>query len=280
MALSDIRHRTGYLFIAVMVGHIILISSQVNSRTGVPVLKAAIFGGFSQLQRVLSAAESGVRNVWDGYIALRDVRAENQTLASQVADLRVRLQEERALARTTESLRALLDLRVRLPLETVAAEVVAGSAIPDFRSFTINKGKQAGVAVDMAVMAPAGAVGRVVQAGASASIVQLLIDANAAAAATVEQSGAEGIVVAGPDGTLRLEYLTSAALVNPGDAIVTAGTDRVYPKGLMVGTVERIEGAGANRVVVVRPAVDFSSIQAVLVVVGNPASPATPPGTP
>jgi rod shape-determining protein MreC len=280
MALPDIRHRTGYLFIAVMVGHIILISAQVNSRTGVPILQAALFGGFAQLQRLAWSIQAGVRDVWDGYVALRDVRAENQALAREVADLRVRMQEERALSRTAESLRTLLDLRARLPLLTAAAEVVAGSATPEFRSITINKGKQSGVQLDMAVIAPAGIVGRVVMPGANAATVQLLVDSNAATAVTVARSGAQGILLARPDGTLRLEFLPSAAEVQRGDLVVTAGTDRVYPKGLTVGTVELIEGAGATRVVTVRPAVELSSLQTVLVVLGESAPPAKPPGTP
>jgi rod shape-determining protein MreC len=280
MALPDIRHRTGYLFIAVMVGHIILISAQVNSRTGVPILQAALFGGFAQLQRLAWSIQAGVRDVWDGYVALRDVRAENQALAREVADLRVRMQEERALSRTAESLRTLLDLRARLPLVTAAAEVVAGSATPEFRSITINKGKQSGVQLDMAVIAPAGIVGRVVMPGANAATVQLLVDSNAATAVTVARSGAQGILLARPDGTLRLEFLPSAAEVQRGDLVVTAGTDRVYPKGLTVGTVELVEGAGATRVVTVRPAVELSSLQTVLVVLGESAPPAKPPGTP
>jgi rod shape-determining protein MreC len=280
MALPDIRHRTGYLFIAVMVGHIILISAQVNSRTGVPILQAALFGGFAELQRLAWSIQAGVRDVWDGYVALRDVRAENQALAREVADLRVRMQEERALSRTAESLRTLLDLRARLPLLTAAAEVVAGSATPEFRSITINKGRQSGVQLDMAVIAPAGIVGRVVMPGANAATVQLLIDSNAATAVTVARSGAQGILLARPDGTLRLEFLPSAAEVQRGDLVVTAGTDRVYPKGLTVGTVELVEGAGATRVVTVRPAVELSSLQTVLVVLGESAPPAKPPGTP
>ncbi len=280
MALTDIRHRTGYLFIGVMVGHIILISAQVNSRTGVPILKAVLFGGFAQLQRAAWAVQSSIHNAWDGYIALRDVRAENQKLSQEVADLRVRLQQEQALARTTGDLRTLLDLRARLPLVTAAAEVVAGSATPEFKTITINKGKEAGLRLDMAVLCPSGVVGRVVLPGIGASTVQLLIDPNAAAAAAIARSGAQGIVLAGPDGMLRLDYLSSTADVQKGDQVVTAGTDRIYPKGLVIGSVERIDRTGPARVVSVRPSVDFASLQTVLVVLGETAPPATPPGTP
>src|SRR5207302_10742312 len=98
MALQDIRQRSGYLFLAVVLGQIILISAQVNSRTGVPVLESVTFGLFAEVQRTASALVSGVGSVWSGYIGLRHVRAENDTLRRQLADAQVQLQEQRALA--------------------------------------------------------------------------------------------------------------------------------------------------------------------------------------
>ena len=67
------RPRTGLLFLAVVVGHIILISSQVQSRSGVPVLEGVTFGIFSEVQRGVSSGLGGVRRVWVGYIGLRHV---------------------------------------------------------------------------------------------------------------------------------------------------------------------------------------------------------------
>ena len=78
MALLDIRQRTGYLFIAVTVGHIILISAQVNTQRGVPVLEAVTFGLFAEVQRGASSLISGVRTSWSDYFALQQVRQENE----------------------------------------------------------------------------------------------------------------------------------------------------------------------------------------------------------
>ena len=64
MALLDIRRRSGYLFLAVMLGHVILISAQVNSRSGVPVLEFATFRVFAEAQRVMSSVSAGVRRAW------------------------------------------------------------------------------------------------------------------------------------------------------------------------------------------------------------------------
>ena len=94
----DIRQRTGYLFLAVMIGHVILISAQVQSSSGVRVLEAVTFGVFSRVQGAAASVIYGVRDVWGNYAGLRGVRAENEALRKQVADLEVRLQEQRALA--------------------------------------------------------------------------------------------------------------------------------------------------------------------------------------
>ena len=62
------RPRTGLLFLAVVVGHVILISSQVQSRSGVPVLEGVTFGAFARLQEGTAGAIKSVRNVWGSYV--------------------------------------------------------------------------------------------------------------------------------------------------------------------------------------------------------------------
>ena len=84
MALLDIRQRTGYLFVALTIGHIVLISAQVNTARGVPILEAVTFGAFAEVQRVASSAIGGVRTSWADYVALQDVRSENARLSGWV----------------------------------------------------------------------------------------------------------------------------------------------------------------------------------------------------
>jgi len=267
MALLDIRQRTGYLFMAVIIGHIILISAQVNTDRGVPVLEAVTFGAFAEVQRGASTLIGGVRTSWDDYLALQSVRSDNEQLRREVAQLQVALQQQRALAQQSRTLVDLLQLREQVQLETVAAAVIAGSASPDFRTLTIDKGSADGLRPDMAVIAPAGVVGRIITPSARAAKVQLLIDRNAAAGAIVERSRAQG-VVEGTGGDLRLNYVSGTADVRSGDVVITSGIDGIYPKGFVVGQIESVErGAGEFGTVVIRPAVDFSSIEAVLVVV-------------
>jgi rod shape-determining protein MreC len=268
MALLDIRRRSGYLFLAVMIGHVILISAQVNSRSGVPVLEAVTFGVFAEAQRGLSTGVSGLRRVWNRYVWLRGVEAENADLRRQLDDVRVQYQERRALADHARQLEELLALRDRSNLETVAAEVIAASASPDFRTLTIDKGTTDALKPDMAVIAAAGVVGRIVVPSLSASKVQLLIDRNAAAGALIERSRAQGVAVGGgDDARLRLDYVSEASDVVVGDLVVTSGIDGIYPKGFTLGHVDNVEKNGpAYRRITIKPAVNFSSLETVLVV--------------
>jgi rod shape-determining protein MreC len=274
----DIRRRTGLLFLAVAMGQVVLISAQVQSKAGVPVLEAVTFGAFSRVQGGVASVIHGVRNVWGNYAALRGVRGENDALRRQVADLEVRLQQQRALAARAVQLEALLNLRSSTSLPLLAAEVIAGNPNPGMRTQTIKRGSSDGVQADMAVVAPKGIVGRIVgQPAAHAAVVQLLIDRNAAAGAIVERSRAGGMVVGSEqDPPLGMELVSNLVDIKGGDTVVASGVDGIYPRGFVIGQVEKAErGSGLYYTVTVRPSVDFSSLQEVLVVL-VPAGPARP----
>jgi rod shape-determining protein MreC len=282
MALVDIGQRPGYLFTALTVVHIVLISVQVNTDRGIPIIEAITFGAFAEVQRGVSSGMGGVRTWWGDYVALGNVRGENERLRQEVSRMQIALQQERALAQQSRTLEQLLDLRSQTELSTVAASVIAGSASPDFRTLTIDKGTADGLRADMAVIAPSGVVGRVVTPGSRAAKVQLLIDRNAAAGALVERSRAQG-VAEGTGGNLRLNYVSATADITVGDAVVTSGIDGIYPKGFVLGQIESVEqGGAAFGVIAIRPAVDFSSLEGVLVVLTAPnaadGGPAASPG--
>src|SRR5262245_27374308 len=271
----DIRKRTGYLFLAIMVGHVILISAQVQAKTGVPVLEAVTFGVFSRLQGGAAGIVQGVRNVWGNYFGLAAGRAENEQLRKQVADLEVRLQEQRGLAAQSAQLQQLMGLRSTANLPVLAAEVIAGNPNPGMRTITIDRGASDGVTADMAVLAPTGIVGRVVgRPAAHAANVQLLIDRNAAAGALSERTRAGGMVVGSEhEPPLTMELVSNLADLKSGDTIVASGVDGIYPKGFAIGRIESSErGPGLYRTITVRPMVDFSSLEYVLVVLTPPRS--------
>ena len=273
----DIRKRTGWIFFAAMMAQILLVSAQVQTKGGVRVLQAVTFEVFSRIEFATASVVNGTRNAWGNYVGLRGVKAENDSLKKRVAELEVQLQQEHGLASRSAGLQALLDLKTQATLPTMAAEVIAGNADPVIRTLTINRGSADGITADMAVIAPGGVVGRIIAPVAQhAARVQLLIDRNAAAGALFERTRSGGVVVgADANPPLRMELVSNLADVKAGDAIIASGVDGIYPKGYLIGHAEQVErGTGLYWTITVRPGVDFSGLEEVLVVL-TPPRPAT-----
>lgn len=283
----DIHRRTGYLFLAVVLGQILLISWQVQTSSGISYLQVGTFGVFSQVQLGASRMFSGVRWVWDGYFALRGAQEENLRLKDEVATLELRLQQMQALARRGAQLEQVLGVREQTRLTTLSANVIALDSTGMFWTVTVDRGSSDGVKTDMAIISPQGVVGRVVDSpGSEAAKVQLLIDRNAGAGAVIERTNAGGVVVGNDSNPpLQMDFVANLADVKVGDRVVTSGLDGIYPPGFVIGWVAKVEdGHGLYKHIEISPAVDFRALQTVLVVLDPPEKPkpapppaATPP---
>ncbi len=268
MARADAGRRARSLLVAVVLGHVLLISAQVATPAGPSLLRTTVVAVVTEVQEASWRAAGALHAIWNGYAALRGVREENARLVRENTDLRVQLQQARANAAGADDMRALLGLRPHLPWKTTGADVVAGSLSPDYLLITIDKGFGDGIARDMPVINAAGVLGRVALPAGNTAAVQLIIDRSAATAVRIDRTRTEGIALGSGDGTLRLEYLSATAEIAEGDTVVTAGIDGIYPPGLDVGRIEKVERAGpAYRRVVIRPFADFSRLETVLVLV-------------
>ena len=266
------RQRIGYLVLTVVLSHVILISVQVNIREEGNLLQIVGFSALAGIGELFSSSANTVGSVWSRYISLRDTEEENAALRESVAQLELQLQQQNALARQAQSLHRLLELRNSSDLSTLPAQVIAVDATPWFRTFTVNRGSGDGVQQDFAVIAPNGVVGRVIGTpGPRAAKVQLLIDRNAAAGALIDRTRAAG-VVAGVDGQslLRMDYVSNLEDVRVGDAVVTSGTDGIYPKGFVIGTVRNVQrGEDLYKTILIEPVVEFGNLENVLIVLND-----------
>jgi rod shape-determining protein MreC len=275
-----IHRRTLFLLLVISVGHVLLISVQVQSKSGLPLLESVSFATFSSVQHGSTGLVDGVLSIWRRYLALGGVARENEALQAQVVELEGALASERAVAGQARALEALLHLQQSIPTPTVAARVVAGSPAPESLTMTIDRGSADGLADSMAVLAPTGVVGRVIGDPAPhLAQVQLLIGRTAAAGAYLERTGTGGVVAGGyANPPLQMLYLPSSADVQVGDRVLTSGQDSLFPRGFLIGTVDRTErGAGLYRTTMIKPAVDFSHIDVVLVSLERQAPPPIAP---
>src|SRR6185503_16940141 len=108
MATVQLSQRPFLVLAGAIVLHVILISAQVNTRTGIPLLQVATFGAFAEIQRVTMVTITRVRGLWSGYVDLTSVQRENEALKRELQNQQVRMQEVRALAQQSEGLRKLL----------------------------------------------------------------------------------------------------------------------------------------------------------------------------
>lgn len=267
--MAEFRKRTGFVFLSAIIAQVLLVSAQVQTKSGVRAIEAVSFGIFARVQGAASSVVRNVRDVWMNYASLRGARDENAALKKQLAEIEVQLQEQRALASRASNLQTLLDLKNAVGMPTLAAEVIAGNANPGIRQITIDRGTEDGVQANMAVIAPRGVVGRIVgPLAAHAARVQLIIDHSAAAGALTERTRAGGMVV-GVDRQppLSMELVSNLADIKVNDAVVTSGVDGIYPKGYTIGWIDNAaRGPGLYQIISLRPAVDFSSLEEVLVV--------------
>jgi rod shape-determining protein MreC len=273
-----IRRRTLTLFVAVCLGHVLLISAQVQSRSGLPVIETVAFGTFAGVQRLTAGLTDAIGGGWTNYFALRGAARENAALKQRILDLEVTIQQQQALVTRTRSLEQALALKETLADPLIFAEVIAGNPQPGTLTVTINRGTSDGIREDMAAIGARGVVGRVISpVSPNAATVQLITGRAAALAVVFERSNAGGLATGGAaDGLLRAEFVPVLADVQVGERVTTSGQDGIFPQGFLVGRVERVERSGADREIVIRPAVDFSHVDIVGIATRKPAAAAAP----
>jgi rod shape-determining protein MreC len=267
--------KSRFILVGLVLLHLVVISHQVDGGSGASLLQRMVFAVLSPFQEAVAAAVRGVARTWTSYLDLRGVREKNQRLEERLSILETLLQEKQHKAREGERLRELLQLREDLPHQTIVAEVIAREGMPWFRSITINKGREAGVALEAPVLSPTGVVGRVIWVGSRAARVQLLQDRDSGAGVLIERSRVKGVLsgqvgfAESSSGDLMMKYVPEMADVVVGDVVVTSGQDRIYPKGLVVGRVHFVSPGSLFKEVLVEPSARFDQLEEVLVVRGG-----------
>ena len=224
------------------------------------------------VQSLLVRIHRGALNLWANYVDWKSVRRDNATLREENEHLRVQALQAGETSEENARLRRLLVLKDRLPLATLAGEVIGREAGGWVRSLTVNRGRGDGISQQTPVIVPDGLVGRVVQVHRAAAVIQLLNDPASTVGAVVQRTRTAGLVEGDAGGTVRFKFMArDGASVAPGDLVVTSGLGTLFPKGLPVGRVVKIEDKGSAlfHFAVLAPAVDFSRVEEVLLVTGQ-----------
>jgi rod shape-determining protein MreC len=233
----------------------------------VPVVVRPVATAYAFVTHGISSAVGWVADSWSRYLAVTRVHDANLLLQ---ADLdRVTGQRDMLLEVAAENrrLNALLEFRATVPAATHGARVIGRDPSRWYQSITIDRGSRDHATADMGAVVPGGVVGTVVKVFPSASVVLLITDRQSAVPSIVQRTREQGIVEGTVAGRLRLKYLPPSSEIREGDVILTSGLTASFPKGLMVGTVtrvERVEGALYPEVEVV-PSADLAALEEVMI---------------
>ena len=243
-----------------------------SSITGVSVGGLVVQGLLAPFRLAGNALTTQAENFYSYMFEYEALRAENEALRKQIADMNDLTREADAVARENERLRDVLDMTgTHEDYELVDAYIISWSSTDWSNTLTINRGKNSGIDVGMcAITSDREVVGLVTQVGDNFAVVKTVLDSTLEVSATIAASGYNGMVtgdyIDGRKDMLRMEYLPSSALIKNYDQVVTTGS-MVYPKNLILGSVvdAGFDETGVAKYAILEPAAAIGSLEQVFI---------------
>ncbi|SRR6266568_1386742 len=264
------RHKNTVVLATVLLAQLLALAVQVKRQTAegpVRLIRLVTVSTIAPFERMLIYTGGSVRGVWSNYIDLRSVRRENQQLKAESERMRLERAREQEDARQARRIQALLGFKEQWIDATVAAQVIGTSGSENSRLLYLDKGTKDGIKVDMPVITPDGVVGKILNVYGETAQVLMINDPTSGVGATLVNSRLQGIVKGTNTGEVQLNYIMSDEAVQAGEPLVTSGGDRVFPKGLPVGTVAKASpGRNLFLEIKLKPAVDLDRLEEVLVI--------------
>jgi|SRR5664280_336055 len=276
------RYRDIVLVVLLLAVPFFFLRSSIRRPEEMNAVDRSVMHVAAPLQYFAAAAARGISGVIGDYVYLVDVKADNNKLAYENAQLRAKVREITSLQTDNHRMRRLLGLRETIPDEVASAAVIGKNTTEYFRVAELTLDTPgAAVRSNMPVVSLDGAVGTVLRVAGDRIDVQLTVDSGFGVDVVVERTGARGFVRGVGDPTryaVRVEYVQRADEVDVGDLLVTSGVGCRFPKGLAVARVVHVtkRDFGIYQEVDAEPTVDFSRLEEVLIVMTDPKDCAPP----
>lgn len=267
MALPS-RHKSLTLLAGVVIAQLLLLAVQIKREGQVRLIRVWAVELISPLQRMTSWSIYGVEHGWGGYVGLRHAKEDNESLRGEMDRLKIRNAELEGRALEADRLAGLLNFReAHAEVPMLAARVIGAS--PDSASSLvyISRGSRDGIRRDMGVITPDGVVGKIIAVFPDTAQVLLMGDKDSGVGALLADTRTQGPVKGTSEPLLSLDYISNDEKVSVGEAILTSGQDRIFPKDLPVGTV--VEATPDRKTpfmkIRVKPAAHLDRLEEVLV---------------
>jgi len=205
------------------------------------------------------------------FINLDKVKQENIDLHHKNNEYEEKLRELESIKAENETLKQYLNLTQRYKdYKTIPADVINRDISNYSKTIVINVGSNVGIQENMTVIAAEGLVGHVIAVTENTAKVQTIIDSSSSTSCLLSTSR-DSIVCKGvlnDNKNIKAMYIATDATVAQGDTIETSGLGGIYPKGIYVGTISKVENSTdlSNRYALVELGVNFDKLETVLVV--------------
>ena len=264
-----IPRRPTLLFIVVLSLLFVLMSLSTRTRyvgETRTMFERTVMTIFSPVPKAVNWIGQTTADMYHGYLDMRRAVNENLALHRKVIELTTENLKLRQSETDLKHLRVLLGYSESFAMPTTMAQAIMLDTSGRFKSVIIDRGSNADVQVNDAVVNANGLIGRVVLTTKDMAKVQLITDGNASVGVLIDRTRRQGVLRGDGVNAAQLYDIPTLADVVPSDTVTTAGIDGIYPKGIPVGVVTRAEkGQDLFKTITVKPAVDFGSIEEVIV---------------
>ncbi|MEC7275592.1 MAG: rod shape-determining protein MreC [Bdellovibrionota bacterium] len=230
-----------------------------------------LIDSFAPLQTSLTSIRTEVASFFDHYVVNINASKKNVSYQKRIDELEGEIAQFQELRRENKRLKDLLQFGTGVDYKKILAQVVAWDASSDFRVIRINKGLADGVTLQSPVITANGLVGYIYRLTDSFADILTVLDNNNRVDGLIQRVRAHGIVEGYNSEKSIMKYVSRAEPIILGDVVITSGLGNIYPKGIRVGKVSRIEreSYGITQNVEITPAVDFGRLEEVVILVAE-----------
>jgi len=246
---------------------IIILSLNLRQSGKTYLPRKLVLEAVTPLESIVNSSIEYMSSIWKRYIFLVGLEEENRKLRERVAALGKEINYYQEMYLEGMRLRKLLALKGNVDYPSVVGRVIGINRSSVFKTILINIGTTDGIRLGSPVLIDEGIIGRVIETSWNVSRVLLLIDYNSNIDALIQGSRTQGVLQGqGYEGCI-LKYVHRSEEVQVGDKIISSGLAGVFPKGVLLGTVTKVEKKkfGLFQKIEVTQAVDFSKLEEVIV---------------
>jgi rod shape-determining protein MreC len=267
------RYRNLTALVAAILVQLVLLAYQVKSNQEVRLIRVWAVSAVTPLARLLEGGRSGTTSFFKDYFVLLDVREQNKRLQADLNRVQLENQVLRSELDTAERGRALSVFQEQSGMKTVAARIIGNSPGSNGRVVLIDRGTGSGIQPGMAVITPDGIVGKIVSSYPTASNLLLITDPTFAAGVLSQKNRVHGTLKGTGNSNVLVDYVQNEQIVEVGEWFYTAGDDRIFPKGLLAGTVTAVRPGRVVKEIFLSPSGLQHGLEDVLVILSGDHKP-------